>query len=375
MRFRLEGQNLVSAASWVVGLGLLLLAAAPACRAQINRVTTQNGQTAVQSPSTTTPGVQTVPPQAANPGVAPLDLPRGGDLVLGPGDIIQIQVSNDPDISGKYLVSQAGDVRIPTVPEPIHATNLTTSQLSDRIAKALVDAKILKDPVVSIFVDEYHSHTVTVVGEVQKPGIYPVEVNTTVLQAVTEAGGMLPTAGSSVTLTRAAPAQNSSKGGHLETASEQSTQETISVADMVAGRNGAANVLVHAGDVINVGTAPIVYVVGAVTHPGAFAIQSNNSQITVLQALALVEGLTPVAAPKRAIIVRNSTDLKDRKEIPVNISKMMSGKETDQYLLANDILFVPESGFKKSVHRMGDAAVSAATEVVGYGSALRVAAF
>lgn len=377
MKFGNKSTKWMVRAAWATALAAFAMAATPACFAQLYRVAPQNGQTAVQGPATNAPGArQQTPAQAPNAAASTLDIPRGGDLILGPGDVIQIQVANDADISGKYLISQSGDIRIPTIPNAIHATDLSTTQLSDRISKALVQAQILKDPVVSIFVDEYHSHTVTVVGQVQKPGIYPVEVNTTVLQAITEAGGLLTTAGSSVTVTRAKTGAQSNAGpGHVEPASDQSTVETLTVADMVAGRNGAANTLVHAGDVVNVGTAPIVYVVGAVTRPGAFAIQSNNSEITVLQALALVEGVTSVASAKKAIIVRNSTDPKGRKEIPVNIPKMMSGKEPDQYLAANDILFIPESGLKKSLHRMGDVAIGAATEVAGYGSALRVAAF
>ncbi|HWG58391.1 MAG TPA: SLBB domain-containing protein [Candidatus Acidoferrales bacterium] len=377
MKSKMEAKRWIAAAGWIAVLAMLVLAITPTSFAQINRVAAQNGKTAVQSPQTNAPGTpQATPAQAATPAAGTaMDLPRGGDLILGPGDIIQIQVANDPDISGKYLISQSGDLRVPTIPRPIHAMDLSTSQLSDRISKALVQAQILKEPVVSIFVDEYHSHTVTVVGAVQKPGIYPVEVNTTVLQAITEAGGLLTTAGSSVTVTRAKAEEKSAGPAKLEKVNDSATQLTVSVADMVAGRNGAANVMVHAGDVVNVGTAPIVYVVGAVTRPGAFAIQSNNSEITVLQALALVEGVTPVASAKRAIIVRDSTDPKNRKEIPVNIPKMMSGKEADQYLVANDILFIPESGLKKTLHRMGDVAIGAATEVAGYGSALRVAAF
>ena len=375
-----ERQMPIVGMRWVaclVAFMFAMFAAGPACFAQLYRVAPQNGQQAAQSPTSSLPGTQGTPTQPPAPASAavPPDLARGGDLILGPGDIVQIQVTDDPDISGKYMVSQSGDIRIPTIPTAINTMNLTTTQVSDEIAHALVRAKILKDPVVSIFVEEYHSHTVTVLGAVQRPGVYPVEVDTTVLQAISEAGGLLPTAGSAVTVTREKSPEKGSGTGHAQTVSDTSDQMTVSVADMVAGKNGSANVLVHAGDLVNVGTAPIVYVVGAVTRPGAFAIQSTNSEVSVLQALALVEGLTSVAAPKHAIIVRNSTDLKNRKEIPVNITGMLSGKETDQYLLANDILFVPESGLKKSLHRMGNVAIGAATEVAGYGSALRVAAF
>jgi polysaccharide biosynthesis/export protein len=267
----------------------------------------------------------------------------------------------------------------------------------------LKDAQILNDPVVSIFVEEYHSHTVTVLGAVVRPGLYPVETHTTVLEVISEAGGLLPSAGSVVTVAKrgtpeaAAAAATPRATAAPSTASVASTPNNIAGAEsvknasfektpvvlanngnvtrvdlhmLVNGKDPSLNVEVKAGDVVSVGTAPVVYIVGAVTRPGAFAIEGDKSEITVLQALSLVEGLTSVAASSKAVIVRDSAE-KNREEIPINISKVMSGKATDQYLTADDILFVPESGRKKTMQRAGQAAVGAAQ----YGLGLRVATF
>jgi polysaccharide biosynthesis/export protein len=335
---------------------------------------------------------QSIPGQnpAQNPNAqlpAPPAAPRGGDLVLGPGDVLQIQVADEQDLDGKYLVSDSGEITVPTVPQPIHATGLNTTQLAAAIGKGLKEAKILQQPVVSVYVEEYHSHTVTVVGAVVRPGLYPIETHTTVLDVISEAGGLLPNAGNAVTVAKAgsptaesltATKPQASPPGQANAATMQNaslekstpvltSRDTIKLdfSKLTTGKDPSLNIEVKAGDVVSVGTAPVIYIVGAVMKPGAFAVQNDRSQITVLQALALVEGMTPVASPGHAVIVRNSGEVKERKEIPIDISKVQKGKGNDQYLEANDILFIPESGMKKTLGGIGRAAVSAASGV-GY---------
>jgi polysaccharide biosynthesis/export protein len=395
--------NHAATPKFVLGLAALLFIAAafaadaPVALAQATRVAplyqeqqqNQNGQSSIQTQTGQQPGAlpQAQPPNSQLP---PPIGPEGGDLVLGPGDVLQIQVADEPDLNGKYLVSDSGDLAIPMVSKPIHAGGLTTTQVSQSIAKQLKAAEILQQPVVSVFVDEYHSHTVTVVGAVVRPGLYPVETHTTVLQAISEAGGLLPNAGNMVTVAKAGSAaattlqaeaaRPQSGGASIRNASLQTPSASdrdvvhLDFANLVSGKDPSVNIQVKAGDVVSVGTAPVIYIVGAVTRPGAFAVQSDDSKITVLQAIALVQGTTSVASAGHAVIVRNSGDSKDRKEIPVNLDKLKTGKQPDQYLQANDILFVPESGMKKGLHALGDAAAHAASEVAGYGMALKVGA-
>ena len=129
----------------------------------------------------------------------------------------------------------------------------------------------------------------------------------------------------------------------------------------------------HAGDVIDVSTAPIVFVVGSVIRPGAFSVQDQKSQMTVLQAVAMAEGTTPTASLSRTIIIRQSASDSQRQEIPIDLKKVMSGKGQDEVLQANDILFVPQSGLKAGLHTMGQIGAQAAGQTVGYGLGLRIA--
>jgi polysaccharide biosynthesis/export protein len=377
-----------------VGVPALAQATRVAPLYQQNQNAQPQGQPNAQLPQAQGPNSQLPPP----PG------PRGGDLILGPGDVLQIQVADEPDLNGKYLVSDSGEISVPMVPKPVRAEGLTTTQLSAAIARELKAAEILQQPVVSVFVDEYHSHTITVVGAVVRPGLYAVETHTTVLEAISEAGGLLPNAGNEITIAKAGsstavalqaraarpqgagqhgmPGVNPGKEGatvrnaSLETPPPASRDvERLDFSKLISGKDPSLNVQVKAGDVVSVGTAPVIYIVGAVMKPGAFSVENSTSQITVLQALALVQGMTPVASAGHAVIVRNSGNEKERKEIPINIDKVKDGKEHDQYLQANDILFVPESGTKKSLHALGSIATRAASEVAGYGLGIRLGAF
>ncbi|MGH9817280.1 MAG: hypothetical protein ACRD6I_14500, partial [Candidatus Acidiferrales bacterium] len=101
-------------------------------------------------------------------------------------------------------------------------------------------------------------------------------------------------------------------------------------------------------------------------------VSDSQGGMTVLQAVALAEGTTPVASLGKAVVVRQSSNDAERQEIAVKLDDVMEGKATDIVLQANDILFVPESGFKKGLRRITDVAVGMAQQVAGYGLGLRI---
>ena len=188
------------------------------------------------------------------------------------------------------------------------------------------------------------------------------------------AGGLLPQAGNTVTLVRKAHQQAdlSNVGAGQKTPSEDQTL-TIDLAKATAGKDRTLNVEVHPGDMLTVSTAPAVYVVGAVNKPGGFALLDPAAGVTVLQALAMAEGLNRIAAGDRTVIVRQGPDGQPRQEIPFNVAKLMDGKIGDTQLQPNDILFIPESGTKKSLGRIATVAVSGAQGAAFYGLGYRVA--
>jgi polysaccharide export outer membrane protein len=186
---------------------------------------------------------------------------------------------------------------------------------------------------------------------------------------ISQAGGLAPNAGNVVTVSHLG---GENEGAHIANASlkpRDTAGRPINLNSIMSGKDPGANAVVHAGDVIRVSTAPVVFVVGAVTKPGAFTVQDTNSRMTVLQAISMAEGPTGVASLGRTIIIRQSESEADREEIPIDLNKIMKGKEKDTVLEANDILFIPQSGLKASMRTMGQIGAQAA----GYGLGLRIA--
>jgi polysaccharide export outer membrane protein len=292
-----------------------------------------------------------------------------GGTMIGVGDIINIRISEEPDVSGQYQVSDSGDVKIPLLEKPIHADGMSTFDFSSKLAQELKTQQILKDPYVTVFIERGMTQNVTVAGPVARPGIYPIERPTRLLDVLSMAGGLAPNAGGTITITHAPDAKEGKDAKASDDGGTGATSENIDVATLMSGDNRVANVLVHAGDNINVGGAAIVYVVGAVTKPGAFAVQDPRKGLSVLKAIALVEGTTPTAKMGSAIIVRKSTNETGREEIPLDLNKIIKGKDKDPILMSDDVLFVPNSGFKSVAKRVGDALTLAA----GYGLGLRIA--
>ncbi len=309
---------------------------------------------------------QTTTPAAAPAQPVPYTVPPK-DYTIGTGDVLSIIVSYTPDIGGKVRVSEDGLILAPGLPTPVKAAGLTPNALAAHIADVLKTGQIVRDPIVSVFVEEYHSRMVSVLGAVTKPSVYPLDHPVTILEAISLAGGLTATAGGSLTLIR--------KGhdlpiGHIK---GDSTVAQIDLGKLMAGKDPALNLKVEAGDILTVAQAPVVYVVGAVNMPGGYVVEDPSSDLTVLQAVAKAQGFKPAAATNRALIIRRSDDGQARKEIPVDISAMMKGRGSDLDLQRNDILFVPESGMKKTMQVLTQAAIQGATGIAIYGAGYRLA--
>ncbi len=302
---------------------------------------------------------------SADAGISDSDS-SSNDYKVGPGDVVSVTVVDAPEFGGKFRVTDSGVIQIAGVTEPIRAEGLSPIELSRTIRQSLIDAKQLRNPKVNVFVEEYRGRTVTVLGAVAKPAVYPIAKRTTVLDALSTAGGALPGAGNTVTVIRgAASAESSGK--------PVGSVEIIDMNRLVKGQDLNANIEVKNGDVISVSSAEVVYVLGAVVKPGGFPMPDPSAGVSVIQALAMAQGSTRVAATDRALIIRQSTSDVARHELVVNISDMLSGKNTDMLLSPNDILYVPESGAKRTLKVMFDIAMAAAQGAAIYGVGYRVA--
>jgi polysaccharide export outer membrane protein len=140
---------------------------------------------------------------------------------------------------------------------------------------------------------------------------------------------------------------------------------TINIKKLLDTEDSGLNVPVRPGDIVKVPRAGIVYVVGEVTKPGGFVLQ-NNENISVLQALALAEGLTHTSAVTRARIIRTDPVTGKRYEIPANLARIFSGKSPDMFLQPKDVVFVPNSTTKSVLYRGSEAALQTAAGVAIY---------
>src|SRR5207248_6448673 len=250
------------------------------------------------------------------------------------------------EMNWKGRVSGSGEIALPLVGS-FHVMGLTAEQAEASIEKRYKDTKILKSPQVSVFISEYASQGVSVLGEVAKPGVYPVMTSRRLLDLISQAGGFTPTAGKAVTITH--------RGTPME-------PETV-VLSKDPSQTLANNIDISPGDTIVVAKAGVVYVVGAVGKPGGFTIEANEG-LTVLQAIALAEGSKPEAALDKAKLIRKTPA--GPEEIPIPLRKILASKVPDLKLLPDDIVFVPSSAAKTAARRSLEAIVQTATGVAIY---------
>jgi polysaccharide export outer membrane protein len=257
------------------------------------------------------------------------------------------------------------------MPSKVRATGLTPFQLQDKLAELLQTNGLVSTPQVTVSMKEQHSQPITVIGAVKTPMVIQALRRTTLLQALSQAGGIADDAGSDVIVTRAVPdSSDSAEQGNALTASAPHSF-TINLADILESGDPRFNIPLVGGDVVSVPRAGIIYVVGAVQKPGGFLLQNDFDHMTMLKMISLAGGTTTTAKMKNAVILRKNPDTGVRDQVPVDLSKVMHLKMQDVQMQANDILFVPDSSGLRALHRAGDIGV-ALTEGVGIVAAGRM---
>jgi polysaccharide biosynthesis/export protein len=289
---------------------------------------------------------------------------RNAESRIGPGDLLDVTVFEAPEMNRTLRVSTRGEISLELL-GPVMASGLTPHDLESALQEKL-RRKYMKDPHVGVFVRELESHPVSVVGAVNKPGVFQIQGTKTVLEVLSMAGGAAQDAGESVVILRgAAFSEGETTSNHGLPREPSPKIDAVSLWNLMESRDAALNLPVYPGDIVKVTSGDLVYVVGEVRKPGGFPLK-NNQSITLLQALALAEGATHTAATGQARIVRTDADTGQRIEIPVNLGKILANKASDPGLLPKDILFIPNSSAKSAFYRGAESAVSMATGVAIY---------
>jgi len=291
-----------------------------------------------------------------------------GDYLIGPEDLLEINILEATDLNRTVRVSDDGAVSLALL-GLIQVAGMTTREL-ELVLEDRLRQTYMKDPQVAVFVQEMRSHPVSVLGAVSKPGVYQIRFPKPLIEVLSMAEGLANDAGDTVIVQR--HSGDPAEAGFAALMGPKTNTATDSPASMAAASNGTAgqvsgaesitvslkelldssdprsNVLVYPGDSVKVTRAGIVYVLGQVHKPGGFVLKTNEN-ISVLQAIAVAEGTTPNAKGKNARIFVASAN-GERKELAINLDKIMEGKAPSPVLRPNDVLFVPHSGGKEALH-------------------------
>jgi polysaccharide export outer membrane protein len=268
----------------------------------------------------------------------------GPNYLIGPEDLLSIDVFDVPELSKlKVEVGNDGNISVPLLGS-VKAAGLTQHQLRDELAEQW-GKKYLQDPQVTVTIDEFKSRPVSVVGAVAKPGEYYLTGRRNLVEVLAMAGGpanLGAAAGKEVMVERPGGFQDVPQvDGLRQTAPDK---VSIEMKKLLYSQDTGLDIEIEPFDIVSVSRAGVVYVVGAVTRPGGYLLESKDS-VSVLEALAMAQGVGPNAKTKDVRIIKRS-DTGVQKEIPIDLKKMMEGKSPDVTLAANDILFVPNSAAK-----------------------------
>lgn len=239
------------------------------------------------------------------------------DVLLGPSDVLKISVYGNPDLSLETKVSQSGSITFPLVGE-VNVGGLATSAAERKIAGLLMSGGFVLKPQVNILVTSQQSQLVSVLGQVAKPGRYPIDGRHSLIDILALAGGVMPEGGDTVYLIR-------NRNG-------QSKKEVIDLIDMVRSGDMKKDLDLMTNDVVYVERAPRFYIYGEVQKPGSYRLERN---MTVLQVLSVGGGLTPRGTERGMRIKRRTADGKVEE---------FNAKHED-LIQIDDVIYVKESLF------------------------------
>ncbi|MFN0169609.1 MAG: polysaccharide biosynthesis/export family protein [Bryobacteraceae bacterium] len=272
--------------------------------------------------------------------------PAAAQLVIGPDDVLDIQVFQVPDLSRTVRVDQRGRITLPLI-GVVEAQGLTPGSLEQTIARRL-EEKYLNQASVTVFVRELKSRSVSVLGAVGAAGVYQLTGPKTLAEVIALARGL-------------AEAPHAKAGNRVLITHEGKTEE-VSVQELMNNQGRAAEVRIHPGDEVRVLPAEVVYVMGDVVRPGSYPVETHEA-VNVVQAMALAGGPLRTAKMKEIVIYR-----KDRQgktvEVPLTITSRLTGPDAMRLVEPNDILFVPGSMTKRVFTRLLETGITTASGVL-----------
>ncbi len=278
--------------------------------------------------------------------------PSAPALTVSSGDLIEIAMYDNADLSGRFRVDEKGDITVPLL-GLVHVDGLTAEQVGTTIESRYVEADILKPGKAhaTVFIAEYATQGILVNGEVKTPGLFPALGIRMFSDVMTAAGGVSAVASSKVIITR------KTDPDHPITVDYNPEALTPVV----------PRIQIFPGDTITVPRAGIVYVLGRVNRPGGFVLDGRKA-LTVETAMALAAGSGQAASMNHVHLVRTLDDGR-KEDIILNVNKILDAKAPDVALKDGDILFIPTSTAKLVAQQAISSALNIGTSVAIYRTA------
>jgi len=251
-------------------------------------------------------------------------------LVVGPGDLLKVQVYDTPELDQHPRVDDAGNIPLLFVGN-VAIAGKTPGQAASAIASAMVAAQLMLHPQVSVTIEQYATQNVSVLGEVNKPGNYAIATPRPVLDVLSMAGGLNALADRHVIV------RHHKAPGLRE----------IYFAKNDAGAGAEKDVYVYPGDTVLVAKTHFVYVLGDVARPGGYPMSTSDTPMTMLETLSEAGSPNKTAIVTGAKLIRKTPG--GTQEIGLKIAAIENGKQPDFAVEADDVIFVPFSYMKNFV--------------------------
>jgi polysaccharide export outer membrane protein len=264
------------------------------------------------------------------------------DYRIGTDDLLEITVYEDEKLNRTLRVSPQGNITFPLL-GILRVKDLTVVELEKKI-RDLLSQKYLKDPNVNVSVKEYRSQRIIVMGAVDKPNVYSVPGQITILDLLVLAGGLREDAGSLLFLIRSASAEKGASTREEGLNSQEPRTFVIDLDELLVKGNMTLNLPLQNSDVVNIPVGGKIFVGGEVRNPGGFPLMGRR--MTLSQAITLAGGIKTDAKGSETRIFRHSEKGTGKEIITVNIYNIEKGRNEDVPLKENDIIIVPKSGSK-----------------------------
>ena len=256
--------------------------------------------------------------------------PLEESYLIGPEDLLDIEAYNIEELKKTVRVNSQGDIALPLV-GILNIKGLTTAEAEQLIAKKL--EKYVQETVVTVFVKEYKSQRISVIGAVKRSQVFAITGQRYLLDMLLMAEGLSAEAGSVCYIVR--PTLRTNPNGRAETI-------VIDLDELIMRGNFGLNIPVFAGDIINVPKGGIFFVDGEVKNPGVYTMKGKTS---IVQAITMAQGIGPNASTDDVRIFRDNGK-GERDIIEVNYDSIRNGTQPDIMIAENDIIIVATSGAK-----------------------------